>query len=72
MEFGQRVSMPVVFIKTDVLVACRKGVEKRLRREENLLYAAVPEEKQYIKKRRDNIHRLRIIRKELKKLEKEL
>lgn len=71
-RFANKVQMPVVLIRTETLVQCRKGVQKRLRREENLLHAAAPEEKDYIKKRRENIHRLRIIRNELKKLEREL
>jgi hypothetical protein len=69
---GVRVTMPVVLISTETLVQCRKGVQKRLRREENWLHAAAPEEKEYIEKRKENIHRLRIIRNELKKLEREL
>lgn len=71
-RFANKVQMPVVLIRTETLVSCRKGVQKRLRREENWLHAAAPEEKEYIEKRRENIHRLRIIRNELKKLEREL
>lgn len=72
MAFAQKVDMPVMFIRTETLVACRKGVQKRLRKESNLLYAAPPKEKEYVAKRKENIHRLRIIRDELKKLEKQL
>lgn len=61
-----------MFIRTETLVSCRKGVQKRLRKEENLLHAAAPEEKEFISNRKENIRRLRIIRDELKKLEKEL
>ena len=71
--FGARVNgLHVTFIRTDILVTCRKGVQKRLRKELNLLNAATPEERQYIAKRKDNIRRLRIIRDELKRLEKQL
>jgi hypothetical protein len=74
MEFGKRSTreFPVMFIRIDTLVTCRKGVQKRLRKEMNLLYAAAPEEREYISKRKANIHRLRAIRDELKKLEKQL
>lgn len=61
-----------MFIRTETLVSCRKGVQKRLKREENLLHAASPEEREYVAKRKANIHRLRIIRDELKALEKQL
>lgn len=71
-QLGQRVNLPVVFIKTETLVSCRRGIEKRIRREQNYIHAAAPEDKEYIEKRRANIHRLRIIRNEIKKLEKEL
>lgn len=72
MAFGKRVEMPVVFVRVETLVSCRRGVQKRLRKEENLMYAALPEQKEYIRKRKENIRRLRIIRDELKKLEKQL
>lgn len=72
MAFGKRVDMPVVFVRVETLVSCRRGVQKRLRKEENLMYAALPEQKEYIRKRKENIRRLRIIRDELKKLEKQL
>lgn len=71
-NFATRVQMPVMFIRMETLTSCRKGVVKRIRKEQNLLYAALPEQKEYIRKRKENIHRLRIIRDELKKLEKQL
>jgi hypothetical protein len=71
-NFATRVNLPVIFIRTETLVSCRLGVDKRLRKEMNLLYAAAPEQKEYVKRRRENIRRLRIIRKELKQLEKQM
>ena len=70
--FAKRVDAPVMLIRTETLVSCRLGVQKRLRREKNLMNAACPEEKEFIAHKKENIRRLRIIRDELKKLEKEL
>lgn len=70
--FAKRVEAPVMLIRTETLVSCRLGVQKRLRKESNLLHAAAPEEKEFIAHKKENIRRLRIIRDELKKLEKQL
>jgi hypothetical protein len=72
MRFATRVDAPIYFIRTETLVTCRRGVQKRMRKEENLLRAAAPDAKEYIERRKANIYRLRIIRDELKQLEKEL
>lgn len=63
---------PVLLIKSDVLARTKVGIKKQLKKEENRLNEADPEDREYVAKRKDNIRRLRIIRDELKKLEKQL
>lgn len=70
MRLAVKVEASPTLIPIPKLVQCRKGIEKRIRREQNWLDQS--DDPDYIRKRRDNIRRLRIIKKELRALEKQL
>ena len=71
MMFGKQVDpLPIMLISVESISHARKGIKRRINRERNWMYLS--DDPDYIKKRKDNIARLQIIRNELKKLEKQL
>lgn len=68
--FASKTQGTALIIPIETLASCRKGIKKRITREKN--WMRMSDDPNYIRKRRNNIHRLQIIYKELKTLEEQL